>query len=223
MPSLPKDERIKRVADAAKLLGIEEYLDRKPKALSGGQRQRVAVGRAIVRNPQVFLMDEPLQRCWPKTRNNAAKPKHRRAPLPLWTRYSRSCPNSAGSTTGNWRGRDHMQPDTTQDEPLAKEDLEALARFRFGIRRYLHFSEQTVRGQGLTREQYQLLLASKGFPDRREWRASDSPDGRAVRVELTRYGERALSRLSTLHRDELRRLGAALAVPDWSDSTGGAA
>ncbi|MDV6012121.1 sn-glycerol-3-phosphate ABC transporter ATP-binding protein UgpC [Haloechinothrix sp. LS1_15] len=56
----PKSEIAERVQEAAKLLDLENYLDRKPKALSGGQRQRVAMGRAIVRQPQVFCMDEPL-------------------------------------------------------------------------------------------------------------------------------------------------------------------
>jgi multiple sugar transport system ATP-binding protein len=60
MAKVSPDERKKRVAEAARILGLEDYLERKPKALSGGQRQRVAMGRAIVRNPQVFCMDEPL-------------------------------------------------------------------------------------------------------------------------------------------------------------------
>jgi multiple sugar transport system ATP-binding protein len=57
---LPKGDIKRRVTDAARILGLEEYLDRKPRNLSGGQRQRVAMGRAIVREPQAFLMDEPL-------------------------------------------------------------------------------------------------------------------------------------------------------------------
>jgi multiple sugar transport system ATP-binding protein len=60
MAKMPSEEREKRVAEAARILGLTEFLDRKPKALSGGQRQRVAMGRAIVRKPQVFCMDEPL-------------------------------------------------------------------------------------------------------------------------------------------------------------------
>ena len=65
----PKAEINKKVDEVAKILGITQYLDRKPKALSGGQRQRVAIGRAMVRNPKVFLMDEPLSNLDAKLRN----------------------------------------------------------------------------------------------------------------------------------------------------------
>lgn len=134
-------------------------------------------------------------------------------------------------------------------EPLTKEDFEALARFRFGIRRYLRFSEETVRKHGVTPQHYQLLLALKGFPGR-EWasvrelaeriqlvhhsvvelvnraqrqglvqRSAHPDDARAVRVLLTPEGERVLGRLSALHRDELRRMHAALTPPTWQHDT----
>ncbi len=77
LKGVPKDERITKVREAAALLDLEDYLDRKPKALSGGQRQRVAMGRAIVRSPAVFLMDEPLSNLDAKlrveTRSNIAQ------------------------------------------------------------------------------------------------------------------------------------------------------
>lgn len=138
-----------------------------------------------------------------------------------------------------------------QDDPplaaaLTKQEFEALARFRFGIRRYLRFSEETVRHYGLTPQQYQLLLALKGFPDR-EWatvgelaerlqlrhhsvvelvdraqgqdlvtRAANPDDARSVRVLLTTAGEQVLGRLSALHREELRRLDTTLTPPGWA-------
>ena len=69
LKKVPNDEVFRRVTEAAKVLGITEYLTRKPRALSGGQRQRVAIGRYIVREPAVFLMDEPLSNLDAKLRN----------------------------------------------------------------------------------------------------------------------------------------------------------
>jgi DNA-binding MarR family transcriptional regulator len=140
-----------------------------------------------------------------------------------------------------------VKDETTAEiaEPLTKQDFEALARFRFGIRRYLRFSEETVRRHGVTPQQYQLLLAIKGFPGR-DWavvreladrlqlrhhsvvelvnraqaqglvhRTTDPDDARAVRVVLTDVGEHLLDRLSALHRDELRRMDSVLTLPHW--------
>ena len=69
LKKVPQDEVYKRVTEAAEILGITEYLTRKPRALSGGQRQRVAIGRAMVRDSKVFLMDEPLSNLDAKLRN----------------------------------------------------------------------------------------------------------------------------------------------------------
>ncbi|PSK93627.1 DNA-binding MarR family transcriptional regulator [Murinocardiopsis flavida] len=145
-----------------------------------------------------------------------------------------------------------MDDGRTESAPLTKQDFEALARFRFGIRRYLRFSEEAVRSHGLTPQHYQLLLALKGFPGR-EWatmreladrlqlrhhsvvelvdraqkqglvdRAPHPPDARAIRVQLTAAGQRDLARLSALHRDELRRMSAVLALPTWEGPEGAA-
>ncbi|WP_306259300.1 ABC transporter ATP-binding protein [Pararhizobium sp. IMCC21322] len=69
----PKEEIAKAVAEASAILGLDDYLNRRPKALSGGQRQRVAMGRAIVRNPEVFLFDEPLSNLDAKLRTSMRK------------------------------------------------------------------------------------------------------------------------------------------------------
>lgn len=138
-------------------------------------------------------------------------------------------------------------PDPAASDPLTKSDFEALARFRFGIRRYLRFSEEIVRAHGVTPQQYQLMLALVGYPGR-DWatvqeltdliqrrhhsvvelvnraqkqglvqRGPHPSDARAVRVSLTPAGERKLGQLSELHRDELRRFGSALSHPFWNE------
>lgn len=132
-------------------------------------------------------------------------------------------------------------------EPLTKRDFEELAQFRFGIRHYLRLSEEMVRKDGLTPQQYQLLLALKGFPGR-DWatvrelaerlqlrhhsvvelinraqsqklveRAADPGDRRVVRVHLTPQGEQVLGHLSALHREQLLRMRAVLTFPNWSE------
>ncbi len=150
-------------------------------------------------------------------------------------------------TTSAPAGRLRSAPEQAREtpDPLTKQDFEALARFRFGIRRYLRFSEETVRRHGITPQHYQLMLALKGFPGR-DWavvreladrlqlrhhsvvelvnraqsqglvqRTADPDDARAVRVLLTDEGDQLLGRLSALHRDELRRMDDTLALPHW--------
>lgn len=96
---IPADERKRRAEDAAKLLGLDGLLDRMPKQLSGGQRQRVAMGRAIVREPSVFLFDEPLSNLDANLRNQMRielRRLHQRlATTSIYVTHDRSSPPSA--------------------------------------------------------------------------------------------------------------------------------
>jgi DNA-binding MarR family transcriptional regulator len=135
--------------------------------------------------------------------------------------------------------------DTTDSAPFTKEDYEALARFRYGIRRYLRFSENAVRAKGVTPQQYQLMLAIKGFPGR-DWgtitelaerlqlkhhsavglvdrteaaglvkRNEHPTDKRAAVIRLTEQGEQLLEELVHVHRSELKRVQEFLHVPEF--------
>lgn len=132
-----------------------------------------------------------------------------------------------------------MSPET----PLTKQDFEELARFRFGVRRFLRFSEEAVRERGVSSQQYQLMLALKGYPGR-DWatiqelaerlqlrhhsvvelvdraadrdlvrRDTDPGDARVVRVRLTSSGEDLIEELTQLHRDELALIADVFRLP----------
>jgi DNA-binding MarR family transcriptional regulator len=133
---------------------------------------------------------------------------------------------------------------------ITKADFEALAAFRYAIRRFLRFSEQAARGAGVTPQQYQLLLAIKGFPGRESATVSElaerlqmrqhsmvglidrteaqglvhrepgKQDRRQVYVSLTSRGEALLRKLAMIHRRELLTIGDALRLPIWGESTG---
>ena len=109
---MPKDEMKKKVEEAAEILGITPYLDRKPKALSGGQRQRVAIGRAIVRDPKVLLMDEPLSNLDAKLRGDHQAPEE--AGRDLYLRHAR--PD---------RGHDARRPDRHHERRRGAADRDA--------------------------------------------------------------------------------------------------
>lgn len=128
----------------------------------------------------------------------------------------------------------------TRHQSLNKAQYEALAAFRYALRRFLHFSETAAQAAGLTPQQHQALLALKGFPGRDYAtvgelaerlqlrhhsvvglvdrlageglvvRAASKADRRRVLIQLTRRGERKLAQLSTLHREQLRQIGPEL-------------
>jgi multiple sugar transport system ATP-binding protein len=113
---VPKEERMSRVRDAAKLLDLEPYLDRKPRNLSGGQRQRVAMGRAIVRHPQVYLMDEPLSNLDAKlrvqTRTELVELQQRLAVTTVYVTHDQVEAMTMGNRVAVLRDGDLQQCDT---------------------------------------------------------------------------------------------------------------
>src|SRR5579859_2965089 len=120
----PKEEIKRRVGEAADILGITQLLDRKPKQLSGGQRQRVALGRAIVRNPAVFLMDEPLSNLDAKlrvqTRSEISKLHQRLKTTFIYVTHDQTEAMTMGSRIAVMRDGILQQLDTPQklyDEP----------------------------------------------------------------------------------------------------------
>jgi multiple sugar transport system ATP-binding protein len=116
MAKVPKEERMERVQEAAKLLDLEQYLERKPKALSGGQRQRVAMGRAIVRQPQVFCMDEPLSNLDAKlrvsTRTQIAALQQRLGVTTVYVTHDQVEAMTMGDRVAVLKDGDLMQVDT---------------------------------------------------------------------------------------------------------------
>ena len=116
---VPKDEIDKKVRDAARILDLEKLLDRKPKALSGGQRQRVAMGRAIVRNPKVFLMDEPLSNLDAKLRvqmrTEIAKLHHRLGTTIIYVTHDQTEAMTLGTRIVGMKDGVVQQVDTPQN------------------------------------------------------------------------------------------------------------
>jgi multiple sugar transport system ATP-binding protein len=116
MAKVPKEERMERVKEAARLLDLEQYLERKPKALSGGQRQRVAMGRAIVRQPQVFCMDEPLSNLDAKlrvsTRTQIAALQQRLGVTTVYVTHDQVEAMTMGDRVAVLKDGDLMQVDT---------------------------------------------------------------------------------------------------------------
>jgi multiple sugar transport system ATP-binding protein len=124
---VPREERKARVRDVAKLLDLEPYLDRKPRNLSGGQRQRVAMGRAIVRQPQVFLMDEPLSNLDAKlrvqTRTELVELQSRLAATTVYVTHDQVEAMTMGHRVAVLRDGDLQQCDTPSTLYHAPENL----------------------------------------------------------------------------------------------------
>src|SRR6266540_1806774 len=163
LQKVPKEEIDKRVRDAARILGLEEFLKRKPKALSGGQRQRVAMGRAIVRHPRAFLMDEPLSNLDAKLRvqmrSEIAKIQHDLGVTTIYVTHDQVEAMTMGDRVAVIRKGLLQQADTPQTLSDRRISTTVILREALGSDVLIHF---TIKAPQAITEDVKELAADVG-------------------------------------------------------------
>ena len=209
---VPKAEIDKRVKDAARILDLDQLLDRKPRALSGGQRQRVAMGRAIVRHPQAFLMDEPLSNLDAKLRVQTRAEIAQPAARPRRHDDLRHARPGRGAHHGRPR-RGHAQG------PVAagRQPAGALRQAAQPVRRRLHRKPGDEHARGQARAERQRLRRAGRAPSRSRSTTRRSP---RIRRSRTTSGARSSSasvpRTSRTRRSRRTRRPTAGSRARWS-------
>jgi multiple sugar transport system ATP-binding protein len=176
MHKTPKDEQKRRVAEVARMLSLEPFLERKPAALSGGQRQRVAMGRAIVRNPQAFLMDEPLSNLDAKlrvsTRAQLAALHDRLGATTIYVTHDQIEAMTLGSRVAVLKDGELQQTDTPQN--LFDHPRNLFVATFIGSPAMNLAEARLVRdgGPAVVFADYRLLCPSRPSPSIRGWSGS---------------------------------------------------
>ena len=209
-----KEERAERVREAAKLLDLEPYLDRKPKALSGGQRQRVAMGRAIVRNPQVFLMDEPLSNLDAKlrvqTRTQIASLTRRLGVTTVYVTHDQVEAMTMGDRVAVLKDGLLMQVDTPRNLYDKPEE-----RLRCRLHRLPRHEPAGTARRRRRRAVRRHRLPGAAATSSKKHTAPPSPSGSARRTSRTRRTVRA-SRLRSTSSRNSAPTPTSTATPRWT-------